>query len=71
MDFLRPAFRSLILVGLCAASVWAQAATPDVPQDAKPKPASLQIPLVVPSGTPLRVALPERIRILHPGAPVR
>jgi hypothetical protein len=71
MRSLRPAFRSLILLWLFTASAAAQSVTLEGPQVPAPRPATIEIPLVVPAGTPLRVALEQRVRIRAVGDAVQ
>jgi len=70
MRFLRRSVLSSIAVWSCAVSSQAQSAAPGGMQEASPTTASVQVELVVPTGTPLRVALQERVRIKHPEQPV-
>jgi len=71
MRYLKSAIPSLILILLCSASPTAQSAAPGATQDSGPKSDPVQIRLVVSAGTPLRVALRERVRVKNPGEPVR
>jgi len=74
MSFLRPLFRFLMIL-FCVASVWAQSVPPPpeslVATDTAAKLAPVEIKLIVPVGTPLRVAVRDRVRIQHDGDPVR
>src|SRR5262245_57862288 len=70
MRFLRRSVLSSIAVWSCTVSSQAQSAAPGGMQEARPRSASVQVELVVPTGTPLRVALQERVRIKHPEQPV-
>ncbi len=71
MRYLQPSIGALILMQLCTASPSAQSAASGATQDAGPKSDPVQIKLVVSAGTPLRVALRERVRVKSPGEPVR
>lgn len=59
-----------LLVCSCSVNVSAQCLMMRA-MDADPQAVRLEIPLIVPSGTPLRVALPERVRVRRPGEPVK
>lgn len=70
MRFLGPLLCLGILISVCNESAQAQCVAPDMATSAAVPPA-LRVPLVVPEGTPLRVALPERVRVAKPGEPVK
>lgn len=70
MQLSRLAFPLLIVIHVCAVGARGQTTAPTAEPHAEAKPPVVEIKLTVPAGTPLRVAVKDRVRIQHPGEPV-
>lgn len=70
MHYLRPAFRLAFLIALFAGVAAAQIVSWDVGFIERPAAEAVHIQLLVPAGTPLRVALEQRVRIRNVDEPV-
>ena len=70
MRFLRLATCSFLAILSCVGCAWGQAAAPAAGADQPAKVPPVEIRLVVPVGTPLRVALKDRVRIRQEGTAV-